>query len=146
MNRATATLATATIAAGLLLTSCGPTDAAVTTRQSAFAPTAMPSVNGAEVGVGASDFIRFVQERGTSEQRAAVVGHITGVVRSAAQGDHRNSYIATDFPQSDDATTRAVVNAYLAWAGPADDAVMLVLYTAPGTVMGAVELASWRNP
>ncbi|MFD4906756.1 hypothetical protein [Kitasatospora purpeofusca] len=144
MNRATATLATATIAAGLLLTSCGPTDEAVTTRQSASAPPAMPSASGSEVG--AAEFSRFVQERGTSEQRAAVVGHITGVARSAPQGDHRNSYIATDFPHADDATTRAVVNAYLAWAGPADDAVMLVLYTAAGTVMGAVELASWRNP
>ncbi len=146
MNRATATLATATIAACLLLASCGPTDEAVTTRQSAFAPTAMPSVSGAEAGIGASDFIRFVQERGTSEQRAAVGGHVTGVARSAPQGDHRNSYIATDFPQADDATTRAVVNAYLAWAGPTDDAVMLVLYTAAGAVMGAVELDSWRNP
>ncbi|KOV32726.1 hypothetical protein ADK60_13230 [Streptomyces sp. XY431] len=145
MNRATATLATATIAGGLLLTSCGPTDEAVTTRQSAFVPTAMPSVSGAEAGVGASDFIRFVHERGTSEQRAAV-GHVTGVARSAPQGDHRNSYIATDLPHADDATTRAVVNAYMAWAGTADDAVMLVLYTAAGTVMGAVELASWRNP
>ncbi len=75
-----------------------------------------------------------------------MVGHITAVARSTPQGDHRNSYIATDFPQSDDATTRAVVNAYLRWAGPADDAVMLVLYTAAGTVMGAVELASWRSP
>ncbi|WP_043472754.1 hypothetical protein [Kitasatospora sp. MBT66] len=144
MNRATATLATATIAAGLLLTSCGPTDESVTTRQSAFAPTAMPSGGGAEAA--AADFARFVQERGTSEQRTAVVGHITAVARSTPQGDHRNSYIATDFPQSDDATTRAVVNAYLRWAGPADDAVMLVLYTAAGTVMGAVELASWRSP
>ncbi|CAN3979379.1 hypothetical protein [Kitasatospora purpeofusca] len=144
MNRATAALATATIAAGLLLTSCGPTDEAVTTRRSASAPSAMPSASGTEVG--AAEFSRFVQERGTSEQRAAVVGHITGVARSAPQGDHRNSYIATDFPHADDATTRAVVNAYLAWAGPADDAVMLVLYTAAGTVMGAVDLASWRNP
>ncbi len=144
MNRATATLATATIAAGLLLTSCGPTDEAVTTRQSASAPSAMPSASGTEVG--AAEFSRFVRERGTSEQRAAVVGHITGAARSAPQGDHRNSCIATDFPHADDATTRAVVNAYLAWAGPADDAVMLVLCTAAGTVMGAVDLASWRNP
>ncbi|MEK2493953.1 hypothetical protein WN990_30835 [Kitasatospora purpeofusca] len=144
MNRVTAALATATIAAGLLLTSCGPIDKSVTIRQSASAPSAMPSASGTEVG--AAEFSRFVQERGTSEQRAAVVGHITGVARSAPQGERRNSYIATDFPHADDATTRAVVNAYLAWAGPADDAVMLVLYTAAGTVMGAVDLASWRNP
>lgn len=75
-----------------------------------------------------------------------MIGHVSQVARSASQGDHRNSYIATDYPQPDDATTRAIINAYLAWAGPADDAVMLVLYTAAGTVMGAVELGAWRTP
>ncbi|MFD5088848.1 hypothetical protein ACFWOG_40400 [Kitasatospora sp. NPDC058406] len=144
MNRATATIATATTAAALLLTSCGPTTEATATNQPVFAPTVMPSASGAEVG--ATEFTRFAQESGTPEQRAAVDGHVSKVARSIPQGDHRNSYIATDFPQPDDATTRAIINAYLAWTGPADDAAMLVLYTAAGTVMGAVEPDSWRSP
>ncbi|WP_328955779.1 hypothetical protein [Kitasatospora purpeofusca] len=144
MNRTTVAVATAAIAAALLVTACGPTTEAGPAHRSAFAPTAMPSAGGAEAG--AVEFARFVQENGTPKQRSAVIGHVSKVARSVSQGDHRNSYIATDFPQSDDATTRAVINAYLAWAGPADDAVMLVLYTGTGTVMGAVELGSWRSP
>ncbi|MDY0815763.1 hypothetical protein [Kitasatospora purpeofusca] len=144
MNRTKFAVAAATIAAALLVASCGPTTGAAPGQRAAFAPTAMPSANGTEGG--AAEFARFVGENGTAEQRSAVIGHVSKVARSVSQGDHRNSYIATDLPQSDDATTRAVINAYLAWAGPADDAVMLVLYTAAGTVMGAVELGSWRNP
>ncbi|MCX4682745.1 hypothetical protein OG401_00200 [Kitasatospora purpeofusca] len=144
MNRTTAAVAAATFAAALVLTSCTTTTEAPSTHQPVSAPTVMPSVSGAETG--AEEFIRFVQEKGTSQQRTAVIGHVSQVARSASQGDHRNSYIATDYPQPDDATTRAIINAYLAWAGPADDAVMLVLYTAAGTVMGAVELGAWRTP
>ncbi|MFF7459031.1 hypothetical protein [Kitasatospora sp. NPDC008115] len=143
MNRTTATVAAATFAAALLLTACGPTTVAAPTHQPVFAPTAMPAVSGAEDG--AAEFIRFVQEKGTPEQQSAVVGHVSKVARSAPQGDHRNSYIATDHPQPDETTMRAITDAYLAWAGPADDAAMLVLYTAAGTVMGGVELGPWRS-
>ncbi|MFB6894467.1 hypothetical protein ACFCX4_34800 [Kitasatospora sp. NPDC056327] len=144
MNRTTATVAAATFAAALLLVSCSTTTRAAPTHQPVFAPTAMPSLDGAEAG--AAEFVRFTQEKGTPEQQAAVTGHVTGVARSAAQGDHRNSYIATDYPQPEEATMRAITDAYLAWAGPADDAAMLVLYTAAGTVMGGVELAALRSP
>ncbi|MFE7561488.1 hypothetical protein [Kitasatospora sp. NPDC057500] len=148
MNRTTATAAAATsaaaLAAALLLTACGgPATVAAPTHQPVFAPTAMPAVSGAEEG--AAEFTRFVQEKGTPEQQSAVVGHVSKVARSAPQGDHRNSYIATDHPQPDETTMRAITDAYLAWAGPADDAAMLVLYTAAGTVMGGVELGPWRT-
>ncbi|MFE4518070.1 hypothetical protein ACFRMQ_28235 [Kitasatospora sp. NPDC056783] len=138
------TAATVIAATVLLSTGCESTDQSGAVRKPAFAPSAIPSSSGGEAA--SAEFARHVQEHAPDEQRTAVTGHVTKVLRSVRQGDHRNSYIATDYAQPDDTATRNIVRAYLAWAGPEDDATMLVLYTASGGVMGAIDLADWRGP
>ncbi|WP_327676109.1 hypothetical protein [Kitasatospora sp. NBC_00458] len=134
------------VAVALLATACrsnvgtGPREAPE--QPAAHAPSAMPAAPGAEDGAAA--FARYVEGHGTAEQRAAVLGHVTRLNRSVPQDDHVNTYLATDHPEAVDSRTRAIVRAYLDWAGPGDPARMLVLYNASGAVMGAVRVADWR--
>ncbi|MFF2349796.1 hypothetical protein ACFVVL_08450 [Kitasatospora sp. NPDC058115] len=102
----------------------------------AHAPSVMPTASGVEDKAPA--FVRWVEQHGTEEQRAAVLGHVTRLDQAVPQDDHVNTYLATDHPTAVDARTRAIVDAYLAWAGPFDPTRMLVLYDASGAVMGAV--------
>ncbi|MFB7470840.1 hypothetical protein [Kitasatospora sp. NPDC056184] len=120
-----------------------PTDHAPkpSTPGSAYAPSAMPSVPGAEDSSAA--FTRYVEQHGTEEERAAVLGHVTKLNRAVKQDDHVNTYLATDFPENIDARTRTVIRAYLKWAGPNEPGRMLVLYNAAGGVMGAILVADW---
>ncbi|MET8701685.1 hypothetical protein ABZW10_22865 [Kitasatospora sp. NPDC004723] len=107
----------------------------------AYAPSAMPSAPGAEDSSAA--FTRWVEQHGTEEQRAAVLGHVTRLDRAVKQDDHVNTYLATDFPDNVDARTRTIIRAYLTWAGPNEPGRMLVLYNAAGEVMGAIRVADW---
>ncbi|MFE6872694.1 hypothetical protein ACFVFS_39900 [Kitasatospora sp. NPDC057692] len=107
----------------------------------AHAPSAMPPAPGAEDGSAA--FTRYVEQQGTEEERAAVLGHVTRLNRAVPQDDHVNTYLATDFAENVDARTRTIVRAYLRWAGPNEPGRMLVLYNGAGGVMGAVRVADW---
>ncbi|GAA1382270.1 hypothetical protein GCM10009639_01180 [Kitasatospora putterlickiae] len=137
------TIGVGTVAALLLVAAFRPTDHAPEpgTPLSAYAPSVMPSAPDAEDSTAA--FTRWVEQHGTEEQREAVLGHVTRVNRAVKQDDHVNAYLATDHPEAVDARTRAIIRAYLKWAGPNEPARMLVLYDGAGRVMGAIRVADW---
>ncbi|MER5353817.1 hypothetical protein ABT093_26200 [Kitasatospora sp. NPDC002551] len=146
MKHRALTIGVSTVAALLIAVAFRPTGGAPAPgpapRPTAHAPSVMPSMPGAEDSTAA--FTRWVEQHGTEEQRAAVVGHVTALNRAVKQDDHVNTYLATDHPDAVDARSRAIIRAYLAWAGPLDPARMLVLYNASGGVMSAVDTADWR--
>ncbi|MER7704626.1 hypothetical protein ABTX81_17255 [Kitasatospora sp. NPDC097605] len=108
----------------------------------AYAPSVMPTAPW--VANSAAGFTQWVERHGTEEQRAAVLGHITRLLQSVPQEGHFNTYVATDHLTAEDARTRAIVDAYLAWAGRYDPTRMLVLYDIRGKVMGAVNVPDQR--
>ncbi|WP_380284469.1 hypothetical protein [Kitasatospora purpeofusca] len=136
-------IAVAVAATVLIAVAFRPTDNAPKPGKpgSAYAPSVMPSAPGAEDSSAA--FTRYVEQHGTAEERAAVLGHVTRLNRAVKQDDHVNTYLATDFPDNVDDRTRTIIRAYLKWAGPNEPGRMLVLYNAAGGVMGAILVADW---
>ncbi|MGW4650316.1 hypothetical protein [Kitasatospora sp. NPDC004289] len=135
---------TAVAAAGLLLlTACTACTAEPprSTPAGGSAPARMPA-EGRDV---AAEFTAHVERYGTPEQRGAVLGHITRATRDVPQDGHTNSYLATDWEDSQPSRTELIIRSYLSWTGGSERGAMLVLYRKDGAVMAAADLPSWQG-